>query len=186
MVYECIFHLNIIKYTQVECLWKKLHWYDRYWNFKILKLSGFCFLLLWFSCKFISYVVCYPLKLWMPYTLQISFLYHLIILLCNFLSSDISLFWTLRYSLLYFVYTYLTINNHVLQVCRFLEVSKLSFSPEYGPKLKEDYVMVKHLPKIPKDDDSRKCCACHWFNCCNDNWQKVINPSGSWIIILLF
>nr|DAD38153.1 TPA_asm: hypothetical protein HUJ06_008794 [Nelumbo nucifera] len=59
------------------------------------------------------------------------------------------------------------------QVCKFLEVSKLSFSPEYGPKLKEDYVMVKHLPKIPKDDDDTKCCACHWFNCCNDNWQKV-------------
>ncbi|KAL0538012.1 hypothetical protein IC582_027006 [Cucumis melo] len=59
------------------------------------------------------------------------------------------------------------------EVCRFLEVSKLSFSPEYGPKLKEDYVMVKHLPKIPKQDDSRKCCLCPWFSCCNDNWQKV-------------
>ncbi|XP_062175862.1 phospholipase D zeta 1 isoform X2 [Alnus glutinosa] len=60
------------------------------------------------------------------------------------------------------------------EVCKFLEVSKLSFSPEYGPKLKEDYVMVKHLPKIPKDDDdSRKCCACQCFSCCNDNWQKV-------------
>ncbi|KAK8661784.1 hypothetical protein V6N13_091379 [Hibiscus sabdariffa] len=60
------------------------------------------------------------------------------------------------------------------EVCKFLEVSKLSFSPEYGPKLKEDYVMVKHLPKLAKnDDDSDRCCACHWFNCCNDNWQKV-------------
>ncbi|XP_024029997.1 phospholipase D zeta 1 [Morus notabilis] len=59
------------------------------------------------------------------------------------------------------------------EVCRFLEVSKLSFSPEYGPKLKEDYVMVKHLPKIQKDEDSRKCCPCQWLNCCNDNWQKV-------------
>ncbi|KAG2721387.1 hypothetical protein I3843_02G066000 [Carya illinoinensis] len=59
------------------------------------------------------------------------------------------------------------------EVCRFLEVSKLSFSPEYGPKLKEDYVMVKHLPKILNGDDERKCCPCHWFNCCNDNWQKV-------------
>ncbi|KAA8548972.1 hypothetical protein F0562_000656 [Nyssa sinensis] len=28
------------------------------------------------------------------------------------------------------------------EVCKFLEVSKLSFSPEYGPKLKEDFVMV--------------------------------------------
>ncbi|XVF66177.1 hypothetical protein PTKIN_Ptkin10aG0014400 [Pterospermum kingtungense] len=59
------------------------------------------------------------------------------------------------------------------EVCKFLEVSKLSFSPEYGPKLKEEYVMVKHLPKIAKNDDSDRCCSCHWFNCCNDNWQKV-------------
>ncbi|XP_052207226.1 phospholipase D zeta 1 isoform X2 [Diospyros lotus] len=59
------------------------------------------------------------------------------------------------------------------EVCRFLEVSKLSFSPEYGSKLKEDFVMVKHLPKFPNDDDHRRCCACHWFSCCNDNWQKV-------------
>ncbi|KAL9256264.1 Phospholipase D zeta 1-like protein [Drosera capensis] len=59
------------------------------------------------------------------------------------------------------------------EVCRFLEVSKLSFSPEYGPKLKEDYVMVKHLPKIPRDEDHGKCCSCHLFSWCNDNWQKV-------------
>lgn len=60
------------------------------------------------------------------------------------------------------------------EVCKFLEVSKLSFSPEYGAKLKEDYVMVKHLPKIPKDDDDlRKCCACQCFSCCKNNWQKV-------------
>ncbi|XP_057430017.1 phospholipase D zeta 1 isoform X2 [Lotus japonicus] len=59
------------------------------------------------------------------------------------------------------------------EVCKFLEVSMLSFSPEYGPKLKEEYVMVKHLPKIPKDDDSRKCCMSSCFSCCNDNWQKV-------------
>ncbi|CAL5337912.1 unnamed protein product [Camellia sinensis] len=59
------------------------------------------------------------------------------------------------------------------EVCKFLEVSKLSFSPECGPKLKEDYVMVKHLPKIPNNDDYRRCCACPWFSCCNDNWQKV-------------
>jgi len=50
----------------------------------------------------------------------------------------------------------------------------LSFSPEYGPKLKEESVMVKHLAKIIKDDDSRKCCS-NCFNFCNDNWQKVIN-----------
>ncbi|KAF2547648.1 hypothetical protein F2Q70_00023279 [Brassica cretica] len=59
------------------------------------------------------------------------------------------------------------------EVCRFLEVSMLSFSPEYGPKLKEDYIMVKHLPKISKSDDSDRCCGCCWFCCCNDNWQKV-------------
>ncbi|TYH27331.1 hypothetical protein ES288_A02G061500v1 [Gossypium darwinii] len=59
------------------------------------------------------------------------------------------------------------------EVCKFLEVSKLSFSHEYGPKLKEEYVMVKHLPKIARNDDSDRCCACRWFDCCNDNWQKV-------------
>ncbi|XP_057806057.1 phospholipase D zeta 1 isoform X2 [Salvia miltiorrhiza] len=59
------------------------------------------------------------------------------------------------------------------EVCKFLEVSKLSFSPEYGPKLKEDYIMVKHLPKILDNEDRIKCCACPWFCCCRDNWQKV-------------
>lgn len=59
-----------------------------------------------------------------------------------------------------------------LQVCKFLEVSSLSFLPEYGPKLKEDYVSVRHLPKIQNGDDKR-CCACGWFSCCNSNWQKV-------------
>lgn len=60
-----------------------------------------------------------------------------------------------------------------LQVCRFMEASKLSFCPEYGSKHKEEYVFVKHLPKIPGNDDSRLCSVCHWFNCCNDNWQQV-------------
>ncbi|KAL0393292.1 UNVERIFIED_CONTAM: Phospholipase D zeta 1 [Sesamum radiatum] len=59
------------------------------------------------------------------------------------------------------------------EVCKFLEVSKLSFSPEYGPKLKEDYIMVKHLPRILDNDDDRTCCSCQWFCCCRDNWQKV-------------
>ncbi|OIW17691.1 hypothetical protein TanjilG_29041 [Lupinus angustifolius] len=61
------------------------------------------------------------------------------------------------------------------EVCKFLEVSKLSFSPEYGSKLKEEYVRVMHLPKIPKDDDggSRRCCMSDCFSCCNDNLQKV-------------
>ncbi|KAL2464198.1 Phospholipase D p1 [Forsythia ovata] len=59
------------------------------------------------------------------------------------------------------------------EVCKFLEVSKLSFSPEYGAKLKEEYIMVKHLPKILRDDDDRRCCSCRWCSCCRDNWQRV-------------
>lgn len=56
------------------------------------------------------------------------------------------------------------------EVCKFLEVSTLSFMQEYGPKLKEGYVMVKHLPKIPRDDD---CHTCRLFDCFNSSWQKV-------------
>ncbi|PKA58407.1 Phospholipase D p1 [Apostasia shenzhenica] len=59
------------------------------------------------------------------------------------------------------------------EVCKFLEVSRLSFLPEYGPKLKEDFVHVKHLPNLSKCVDESRCCACIWFSCCNDNWQKV-------------
>lgn len=59
------------------------------------------------------------------------------------------------------------------EVCKFLEVSKLSFLPEYGPKLKEEYVWVRHLPNIRREDDGCSCCSCPWFNCCNGNWQKV-------------
>ncbi|KAL3641911.1 Phospholipase D zeta 1 [Castilleja foliolosa] len=59
------------------------------------------------------------------------------------------------------------------EVCKFLEVSKLSFSPEYGPKLKEDYIMVKHLPKILDNSNDSECCSRQWFCCCRDNWQKV-------------
>ncbi|XP_072958670.1 phospholipase D zeta 1-like isoform X2 [Typha angustifolia] len=58
------------------------------------------------------------------------------------------------------------------EVCKFLEVSRLSFVTEYGPKLKEDYVTVRHLPRIQMDDD-RRCCPCSWSCCCNGNWQKV-------------
>jgi phospholipase D1/2 len=58
------------------------------------------------------------------------------------------------------------------EVCRFLEVSKLSFAPEYGPKLHEGYVMVQHLPPISKD--SPGCLAClKSCCCCNPNWQRV-------------
>uniref|UniRef100_A0A7N1A2T8 Phospholipase n=1 Tax=Kalanchoe fedtschenkoi TaxID=63787 RepID=A0A7N1A2T8_KALFE len=59
------------------------------------------------------------------------------------------------------------------EVCKFLEVSKLSFAPEYGPKMKEGYVMVKHLQQTLKNSDARKCCRCCCFPCCTDNWQKV-------------
>ncbi|XP_054806150.1 phospholipase D zeta 1-like isoform X2 [Prosopis cineraria] len=64
-------------------------------------------------------------------------------------------------------------SSKTLRVCKFLEASKLSFVPEYGSKLKEEYVMVKHLPNISKEDDSRQCCIVQCFSCCNDNWQKV-------------
>ncbi|CAI8603501.1 unnamed protein product [Vicia faba] len=39
------------------------------------------------------------------------------------------------------------------EVCKFLEVSKLSFLQEYGPKLREGYVTVKHLLNISQDSD---------------------------------
>nr|XP_027114761.1 phospholipase D zeta 1-like isoform X1 [Coffea arabica] len=59
------------------------------------------------------------------------------------------------------------------EVCKFLEVSKLSFSQEFGPKLREDYVMVKHLSRTPKEEAYARCCLCHWTGCCNSKWQKV-------------
>ncbi|RZC80705.1 hypothetical protein C5167_043282 [Papaver somniferum] len=59
------------------------------------------------------------------------------------------------------------------EVCNFLEVSKLSFAPEYGPKLKEGYVMVNHPTKIPMEEDVAGCCMGNWFNFCSGNWQKV-------------
>ncbi|KAM2713038.1 hypothetical protein EV1_032963 [Malus domestica] len=59
------------------------------------------------------------------------------------------------------------------EVCKFLEVSKLSFLQEYGPKLKEGYVMVKHLPKITGANSDVKSCAYLCLDCCSNNWQKV-------------
>ncbi|CAL9003314.1 unnamed protein product [Prunus brigantina] len=59
------------------------------------------------------------------------------------------------------------------EVCKFLEVSKLSFSQEYGPKLKEGYVMVKHLPKIAGADSDVNSFASHCLGFCSNNWQKV-------------
>ncbi|KAK8633595.1 hypothetical protein V6N13_014439 [Hibiscus sabdariffa] len=58
------------------------------------------------------------------------------------------------------------------EVCKFLEVSKLSFSREYGPKLKEGYVTVKHLSKADGDADIG-CFPCGWFSFCTNNWRKV-------------
>ncbi|XP_021742611.1 phospholipase D zeta 1-like [Chenopodium quinoa] len=56
-------------------------------------------------------------------------------------------------------------------VCKFLEVSKLSFLQEYGPKLKEDYVSVNHLVRMPRKNVTRHCFPCQLFGCCR--WQKV-------------
>ncbi|CAM0881074.1 unnamed protein product [Alopecurus aequalis] len=58
------------------------------------------------------------------------------------------------------------------EVCKFLEVSLLSFLPEYGPKLKEDYVTVGHLPKIDTKSTER-CCSSSCFSFCSSSWQKV-------------
>ncbi|XP_073292448.1 phospholipase D zeta 1-like [Primulina huaijiensis] len=59
------------------------------------------------------------------------------------------------------------------EVCKFLEVSRLSFLQEYGPKLKEGYVMVNHLT-IPSEDVACSiCCLCHCSGCCDNNWRKV-------------
>ncbi|XP_047960602.1 phospholipase D zeta 1-like [Salvia hispanica] len=57
------------------------------------------------------------------------------------------------------------------EVCKFLEVSRLSFSEEYGPKLKEGYVLVKHLDRSSEKDTCPGSWLC--FCCCGRNWQKV-------------
>ncbi|KAL2468632.1 Phospholipase D p1 [Forsythia ovata] len=63
------------------------------------------------------------------------------------------------------------------EVCKFLEVSRLSFLREYGPKLKEGYVMAKHLTNFSEDDACSRCFLCHWSSCCTNNWRKV------WLIL---
>ncbi|XP_042054133.1 phospholipase D zeta 1-like [Salvia splendens] len=57
------------------------------------------------------------------------------------------------------------------EVCKFLEVSRLSFSEEYGQKLKEGYVLVNHLDRSSEKDacPGSWLCSC----CCGRNWQKV-------------
>ncbi|XP_050380280.1 phospholipase D zeta 1-like isoform X2 [Argentina anserina] len=59
------------------------------------------------------------------------------------------------------------------EVCKFLEVSRLSFLQEYGPKLKEGYVMVKHLPNYSGANSDVASCAGFFLNCCSNNWLKV-------------
>lgn len=79
-------------------------------------------------------------------------------------------------------------SNCIFQVCKFLEVSKLSFSREYGPKLKEGYVMVKHLTK-PSDNDNVGCFPCQWFGCCSNKWTKVVefqSAASTFLIIYQF
>ncbi|KAH6805831.1 phospholipase D P1 [Perilla frutescens var. frutescens] len=59
------------------------------------------------------------------------------------------------------------------EVCKFLEVSRLSFSEEYGPKLKEGYVMVKHLDRSSEDNTCPGSWLCICSCCCGRNWRKV-------------
>jgi phospholipase D1/2 len=51
------------------------------------------------------------------------------------------------------------------EVCRFLEVSRLSFSQEYGPKLHEGFVMVRHLANldIEVEDEDEGMAGCALF-----------------------
>ncbi|GLT94856.1 hypothetical protein SLE2022_125730 [Rubroshorea leprosula] len=58
------------------------------------------------------------------------------------------------------------------EVCKFLEVSKLSFLQEYGPKLKEGYVLAKHVSRAA-DNTEVRCGLCELLNCCNNKWRKV-------------
>ncbi|WCJ26915.1 phospholipase D P1 [Euphorbia peplus] len=71
------------------------------------------------------------------------------------------------------------------EVCKFLEVSKLSFSKEYGPKLKEGYVLAKHLSNIFRNDDNISCWPCELLGCCNNNWRKVWAVLKSGFLALL-
>ncbi|CAN8260345.1 unnamed protein product [Cochlearia groenlandica] len=67
-------------------------------------------------------------------------------------------------------------NLHIVnskEVCKFLEVSRLSFSREYGSKMKEGYVMVKHLRKVPESDGHRCCLPSHCLGCFGTSWTKV-------------
>ncbi|VVA96594.1 unnamed protein product [Arabis nemorensis] len=57
------------------------------------------------------------------------------------------------------------------EVCRFLEVSRLSFAREYGSKMKEGYVTVKHLRNVAGSDGG--CFPSHCLGCFGTSWTKV-------------
>lgn len=59
------------------------------------------------------------------------------------------------------------------QVCKFLEVSRLSFAREYGSKMKEGYVTVKHLREVPGSDGGRCCLPSQCLGCFGNSWAKV-------------
>ncbi|KAH0838915.1 hypothetical protein HID58_092349 [Brassica napus] len=58
-------------------------------------------------------------------------------------------------------------------VCKFLEVSRLSFAREYGSKMKEGYVTVKHLREVPGSDGGRCCLPSQCLGCFGNSWAKV-------------
>jgi hypothetical protein len=80
-----------------------------------------------------------------------------------------------------FLIFFYTVTSVKMQVCKFLEVSLLSFLPEYGPKLKEDYVTARHLPKIEMDSKERYCSSC-CFSFCSSSWQKVLKIFDDFIL----
>lgn len=61
------------------------------------------------------------------------------------------------------------------EVCRFLEVSRLSFSQEYGPKLHEGFVMVRHLANldIEVEDEDEGMAELHAFL---ENTWRILTP----------
>ncbi|KAF3600584.1 hypothetical protein F2Q69_00039159 [Brassica cretica] len=59
------------------------------------------------------------------------------------------------------------------EVCKFLEVSRLSFAREYGSKMKEGYVTVKHLREVPGSDGGRCCLPSQCLGCFGNSWAKV-------------
>ena len=71
-----------------------------------------------------------------------------------------------------FSFSCVTLNMYP-QVCKFLEVSRLSFAREYGSKMKEGYVTVKHLREVPGSDGGRCCLPSQCLGCFGNSWAKV-------------